>query len=135
MAALGTLGPRVGDGGQAAQSAASAWPVFATLGRVALVGARRVRIVLRVGSRLRATWAAWLEVVAKSFIEMTSGMWGFAAHGAISGMMWAGANLLESARNLGGFALMSWRTHALIVVAGARLQPDRACARPHEQYF
>ena len=47
MVATGAEGTRVGDGGQAAQSAASAWPVFATLGRVALVGARRVRIAFR----------------------------------------------------------------------------------------
>ena len=80
-----------------------------------------------------ATWAAWVEVVTEWFIGLTSGMWGCAAHGAISGMKWAGANLPESFGNLGGFDLMTRQTHALIVVAGARLQPGRACARPHER--
>ena len=64
---------------------------------------------------------------------MTSGMWGCAAHGAISGMKWAGANLLEFVGNLDRFALMSRRTHALIVIAGEHLQTERACARPHER--
>ena len=48
-------------------------------------------------------------------------------------MKWASANLLGFVGNLDRFALMSRRTHALIVVAGLRLQPGRACARPHER--
>ena len=60
-----------------------------------------------------ATWAAWVEVVAEWFIGLTSGMWGYAVHSALRNLKWAGANLLESAWNLGGFALMSRRTHAL----------------------
>ena len=47
--------------------------------------------------------------------------------------MWVDAHLPEFVGNLGTFDLMTRRTHALIVVAGARLQPDRAWARPHER--
>ena len=49
------------------------------------------------------------------------------------GGMWADTHLPEFVGNLGTFALMSRRTDALIVVAGVRLQPGRACTRSHKQ--
>ena len=76
---------------------------------------------------------AWVEGEAEWLIGLISGRWEFAAHRAIAGVKWVGANLMESTRILCRFSLMSQRSHALIVVAGAWLQPGRACVGPNER--